>query len=93
MKDKTPIPDHVLFTEGSYSWFHFKMIGMNFMHNGNLMTKLEVYNEHRRDPGMLRLIIAGKTDYVAVDKPGWKKGILQDKRSYSRNELGVLVLG
>ena len=94
MKDKTPIPDHALFAEGTYAWFHFQMIGKEFTDGlGNTSTKLDVYNEYKKFPGTLRLIMAGKfRDLQPVDKSGWKDGILIDKRSYAKSSYGTMIL-
>ena len=94
MKDKSPIPDHAIFAEGSYAWFHFKLIGKNFIDTkGQKLSKLDVFIEHRKSISTLHRIIAGTfKELKSVDKPGWNDGILTDRRSYSRNANGELIL-
>lgn len=94
MKDKSPIPDHAIFTEGSYAWFHFKLIGKHFIDSeGYQLSKLDVFIEHRKSITILRHIVAGTfKELKSVDKPGWCDGILIDRRSFSRNFNGELKL-
>jgi len=91
--DKAPLPDHAVFTEGTYAWFHFKMIGKEFTDGmGKTFTKLQVFNENKRSQDYLRMIMDGKIkDLQPVDKTGWKDGILTDRRSFSKSSYGTLI--
>ena len=95
MKQDTPTSDHAVFVEGTYAWFHMKLIGKHFQNKyGKQFSKLELFNEHCKSPAMLRMLIAnGHPELKQVDKPGWADGILQDLRSYSRDAMGRLSLG
>jgi hypothetical protein len=70
------------------------MIGKQFTNClGKNYTKLEVFNEYKNNPGILKKIVNGNySDLRSIDKEGWEDGILTDRRSYSRTGDGRLIL-
>lgn len=94
MKDNTPTPDHATFEEYTYAWFHFKMIGKQFIdREGIIKSKLDVFIEFRKSPAIMRMIVNGSfKELTVVDKPGWIEGMLVDKRSFTRSFDGSMKL-
>jgi len=77
MNEKNILPDDVVLDTSTYFGFHFANIGKVFMTDKGIMTKLEVFREHKKAPDYLRNITAGKVkEYKPVDKPGWKDGVI-----------------
>jgi hypothetical protein len=78
MKNTSILPDDAQFQEGSYAWFHFQMIGKEFVDKaGKYYSKLDVWIENRKSPAVLNMIVRGSyNELKAVDKSGWKNGIL-----------------
>jgi len=92
--EKLLITDHNLFTEGSYPYFHFKMIGKQFIdREGTIKSKLDVFIEYRKNETALRMIVNGSfKELTIIDKPGWQDGQLIDKRSFVRIHDGSMKL-
>jgi hypothetical protein len=91
---KDPLKNDGVFETYTYAWFHFQMIGKHFSDkDGKVRSKLEVWNEFRKSPTILRMIVSGAYhDLLTIDKPGWKNGVLIDRRTYIRNTLGGLMM-
>ena len=78
MKDEQLQPR---FNEGTYAWFHFKLAGYELTdREGKQHTKLAVFYDNQKNIDELRRIVMFRSkNYTAVDKPGWKAGILVDR--------------
>lgn len=69
--------DHTQFKEGSYAWFHFALKGKHFTDGTRFYSKLEMWQQYHKFDTSLRMLIRGRFgEFRAVDKEGWKDGVL-----------------
>jgi len=73
----TDKPEQPTFTPGSYAHFHFSNKGKQFLTPDGIRSKLEIFNEYKKNPDQLTRITNGKDKQcIPVDKPGWMDGVL-----------------